>query len=265
MNQRHCKEAIVRRLQLANTQYKFWVALKEADKDILEFIYDDETFDSASRLDVYRATARSVHVSVLSSIYPVCLKILGNDYFKLIAKKYFIAYPSSNPDLNNYGEHFANYLAELASQRDELSEYLYLSDLAKLEWCLHAAYYSKDNDPLDIEQFQNQCAQLGGEIRFDLAYGIELLKSEYPITTIWQQHQDDVELVQVKAIEQSELICVYRENYQAVYKLLDEGTYKLMNMINKGLTLFEIAELFESGEELNVALAFCVNKQWLRI
>jgi len=255
----------VNALLLAECQSKFWSALNKTDSEILEFVCGDKGFDASSRLDVYRTTARSVHVSVLSSIYPVCHKILGDDYFKLIAKKYFIAYPSTNPDLNDYGEYFARYIAELIDQRYELSEFLYLSDLVKLEWSIHQAYYCQNNLPFDMHKFQYQCEQYQGEVKIGLAHGIELLKSQYPISLIWQQHQQDVGLNEIEAIKQDELICVYRENFQATYELVDEHVYKLMSAVQRNLTLLEVAELFDDSEELNSALAYCMNKQWLRI
>jgi len=223
------------------------------------------TSNAVDRINVYRTTARSLHVSVLESVYPVCEKILGKDYFKFIAKKYFVNHPSLSPDLNDYGEQFPEFLSKLLDSRNELKGFEYLPDLAALEWCIQKSYYSGDDAPLDIQRFQQQCEQYGGDVKFSLASGVFLLETDYPVREIWSLHQQQADSIAIEMPQRGEKICIYRENYEVKLEKIDEYSCRLMLAIKKNSTLSGIADSFESSDQLNAALSFVMSKQWLRI
>ena len=256
---------------LDEIQRQFWDKLKSPMKDartnldLNKLICGNDEFTAIDRLSVYQTTARSLHVSVLEDIYSVCKKILGEDYFNLIAKKYYFLHSSKSPDLNEYGEQFPAYISSLFETRDELKDFLYLSDLAKLEWSIERLRYSFDAETLDIQELRNKCDQYGGQVKFSLIPGLILLQSVYPIVGIWRKHQPDTNYDSVDWFKGDQLICVYRDGYNVELEIINKHIYDVMNGIQQNLSLAEIIDRVENSELLNDALAFVISKNWLRI
>lgn len=258
-------ERVMNFMSLANVQKQFWHSLNCSENKIHRSINEDDEFNSLARIDVYRTTARSIHVSVLANVFPVCKQILGHDYFSLIAKKYFHAHPSLSADLNDYGDQFPIYLAELIAARDELKDYLYLSDLAQLEWYIQKSHYSSDNKDLNIESINQQCESQGGHIIFSLQASVYFLKADYPIAEIWQLHQSDNPIDNFQISLQKDYICIYRDEYEVKILTINQHIYTLLLAIKQGNSLMVIAELFDSSEVLNSALSFIVARNWLLV
>ena len=124
---------------LAKLQNEFWAALTGSSDAVLTSICSEGELKPSARVEIYCTNVRSLHVSVLMSVYPVCEKILGSDYFKQIARKYLKQNPSSSVDLNEYGDQFPIFLKQLIEQRSELADFQYLADLAQLEWMIQEA------------------------------------------------------------------------------------------------------------------------------
>lgn len=249
---------------LANLQKEFWAALVDSDNAVLASICDQGGLKPSDRMDIYRTNVRSLHVSVLISVYPVCEKILGSDCFKQIAKKYVQQNPSQSVDLNEYGDQFANFLRSLIEQRPELADFQYLADLAQLEWQIQEVYFSADNVKLDIVEFQNACVMQAEEMSFSLQASVSILDSEYPIAELWEMHQsDDAEHKTIDAGEH-EYLCIFRDEYQVSLRKINADLFSLIAAIKDGKTLAEIAELFVEGYRLNAVLEELIKNEWIK-
>ncbi len=249
---------------LVKLQKDFWAALTDSDNAVLASISDQGNLKPAERIDIYRTNVRSLHVSVLMSVYPVCEKILGSDYFKQIAKKYIKENPSHSVDLNEYGGNFSSYLQQLIQRRPELEDFQYLADLAQLEWQIQEVYFSADNVKLDMVGFQNACINQAGEMFFSMQASVSILNSEYPIAELWEAHQSDAAEDEVIVASEHEYLCIYRDEYQVSLKKINADLYSLITAIQDGKTLTEIAELFVDGDRLNTALEQLIKNEWLR-
>jgi hypothetical protein len=249
---------------LARLQHEFWVALTDTDNTVLSSICDEGKLKPSDRIEIYRTNVGSLHVSVLMSVYPVCEKILGSDYFKQIAKQYFKKNPSRSVDLNEYGEQFASFLQQLTGQRPELAEFQYLADLAQLEWQIQEVYFSADNVKLDMLEFQNECANQSGNMSFSLQASVSILESKYPIAELWEIHQSDAATRQEIITNQHEYLCIFRNEYQVSLKKISADLFNLIVAIQERKTLAEIAELFSDSHQLNTALEQLIKNQWLK-
>lgn len=252
-------------VSLSECQNKFWLALHKMDSDINSIISEIGELTIDTRLSVYRTTGKSLHVSVLLSIYPVCGKILGAKYFKFIANKYYHEHPSTGHDLNDYGESFPSFIKTVIQSREEMHDFPYLVDLLVLEWCIHKSYYSADAQLLNMNELEMLFKKHAGEIKFHLREDVMLLKSEYPIRTIWENHQHDNSVSEVAAINQHEFFCVNRSQFEVSCDDINEDVYKVLNGVKQGMSLNEITEMFANSDELNLALETCMSNQWLSV
>ena len=250
-------------LSLNELQRIFWRSSRGQSKEIYSHIDKSEDFSPQQRMDVYRTTARSAHVSALLDVYPVCRAILGDNYFKQVAKNYFNQMPSFSPDMNNYGASLPGYLAQLIIERDELREYSYLVDLARLEWVSQTIYFSANESIFDVELFQRNCAKQGEKTILKLQASVSFLSSCYPVFQIWQSHRNGNPQQEINAISERQYLCIYKREYEVLVEPIDAKLYALLLNVDRGLTLAEIAKAHADDDELNAALATAVEQQWL--
>ena len=249
---------------LVELQKEFWAALTCSDSAVLTSICNEGKLKPSERIDIYRTNVRSLHVSVLMSVFPVCEKILGSDYFKQIAIKYVKENPSHSVDLNEYGDQFPNFIQRLIRQKPELADFQYLADLSQLEWQIQEVYFSADNIKFNMAEFQKACVNQAGEMIFSLQASVSILNSKYPIAELWGMHQSDAAEQEVIVSSQQEYLCVFRDEYQVSLRKINADLYDLMAGIQEGKTLTEIAEIFVDGHRLNAALEKLIKYEWLR-
>lgn len=105
------------------------------------------------QLAIYQNNVRGALQVSLAQVYPVCQKILGENYFKQLASVYIKNTPSRHHDLNGYGEFFPDYVNIQYQQRNELNDFPYLEDLVQLEWFYHQVYYAVQGSVFDYSAF----------------------------------------------------------------------------------------------------------------
>lgn len=250
-------------LSLIELQAQFWSSTRNQTGEIYPLIGSDLSFLPKQRMDVYRTTARSAHVSALMDSYPVCRAILGDNYFKQIAKLYFVQTPSRSADMNEYGDSFPGFIAQLYNQREELRDYYYLIDLARLEWEYQKIYFSTDAVTFDVEIFQRDCERLGGNAVLALQPCISLMSSSFQIFEIWDMHRSDNVQTWINATRNRQHVCIYKKDYVVVVDKIDLDVYALLVSVRLSKSLSEIAELFDGRYDLNNALSTAMEKQWL--
>ncbi|MBY0556645.1 MAG: DUF692 family protein, partial [Burkholderiaceae bacterium] len=90
------------------------------------------------RLALYRGNLTVNWSKTLASAYPVVRQLVGDEFFDGLARAYGRAWPSGDPDLNLFGDHFEAFLRSFV----HVAELPYLADMAALEWALHRAHYA---------------------------------------------------------------------------------------------------------------------------
>ena len=86
-----------------------------------------------------------------------------------------------------YGAGFADFLAGV----EALSHIGYLADVARLEQAVRSAYHAADADPVATDALQSVDPEKLGDVRFDLAPALRLVRSPWPIHQIWAYNLED--------------------------------------------------------------------------
>jgi hypothetical protein len=150
------------------------------------------------RLTIYRGSILGGITGSLMGIYPVCEKLVGEQFFIQMVAGYLREYPSASPDLGHYGACLGDYLSEFIAVHESAKHLVYLPDTARLEWLWHQAFNASS-----VEETDNICRPLGdlalveveeqGNIIFQLNPSIGIMQSVYPVNQIWQLNQDGVD------------------------------------------------------------------------
>ena len=250
-------------ISLAELQQQFWSSSRNHENEIYSWIANQSDFRPEQRMEVYRATARSMHVSALMDGFPVCKAVLGDDYFKMLAKSYFLRTPSYSEDMNEYGDSFPGYIAMLIGQRNELKDFVYLVDLARLEWEYQKVYFAPEAFIFNVEKFQEKCRRSGDHVVLKLQPGIGYISSCFQVFQIWHMHRED-KLRQLTAMANArQYLCIYKKDYQVLVEKVNADVYELLIQIQQKKSLTEIANRFQGRYDLNAALTTVINNQWL--
>ena len=155
----------------------------EAISPLIDTAYQHYLVSTA--IDIYRNNYCGNLHDALASAYPVINQLVGDDFFRFLARQFIAQYPSCSANLHHFGAELADFLTTFAPAQ----KLVYLADVAALEWACHRAYFADDAAMLDI----NKLAQIPPEQYSDLIMRIhpacQVVRSRYPINAIWHAHQ----------------------------------------------------------------------------
>lgn len=220
-------------------QQAFIAGIMGDESTIFKSINSDTWLSADKRLNIYRNSTQAILTKALSETFPVCKKLVGDDFFNAMGKLYMMRAPSYSPSLTHYGEMFAEFVADF----EPAKSLIYLADVVRLEWAWHIAFCAADSEPLDIYAFSSVPIEKQGEIIFQLPAGASLIKSLYPIHRIWEVNQnDDVEDKTVNLDTGSVLLLVWRKNLEMRIDVLNDTQWQTLSWVQQSLCFADVCE-----------------------
>jgi uncharacterized protein (UPF0276 family) len=140
----------------------------------------------ARRVGIYRGNLHAHWTRALASAYPVLRRLVGDEFFEALARVYGRAHPALDPDLNRFGAALPDFLAGFAPAAD----HPYLPDVARLEWCVHDAWYAPDADapPAPLAGLAPDAFEAARAV---LHPSVRLHASPWATVALWRAHQAD--------------------------------------------------------------------------
>ncbi len=194
------------------------------------------------QLAIYQNNVRGALQTSLAQVYPVCRKILGENYFKQLASVYIKKHPSKCHDLNLYGESFSGFIHLQCQQLSELKDFLYLNDLVQLEWLYHQVYYAAQSPVFDFLAFSQLSAHQQAQSVFQLAPCLQFFSSDYPVLSIWELNQDELNTQHTLNFT-SEKCCIFRKNNHIKLISINSKMYTLLSLIDSGKTFDNLVQI----------------------
>ena len=134
------------------------------------------------RFSVYRNNVIIGLIDALAERFPVCLRLVGEEFFRAMARSYTrISLPRA-PMLSEYGEEFADFIAGFEPARD----LPYLPDVARLEYAIGRAYHAADAIPQSLDLMRSLPGNRLDGATVSLHPSAQLIPSQYPIVSIWR-------------------------------------------------------------------------------
>ena len=168
-------------------------------------------------LEAYRVNAGAFAQRALEANYPTILLLMGEDTFAALARQLWSCCPPTRGDLAWFGETLPEFLAN----QEHLSDWPYLSEVARLDWAVSRAYWAFDVEP-HTDSLNMLAHDDPAELQVVLASGLALIDSSWPVVTLWKAHhsQDeeagpDLSLAQEALAQQrSECALVWRSGWR---------------------------------------------------
>jgi hypothetical protein len=143
----------------------------------------------ARRLDVYRNNFYENLGAALAAVYPTVAELVGGDFFRFMARRYVRDHPPRTGNLHDFGGELAAFLQDF----EPAAELPYLADVARLEWAWHRVFHTEAAEVVDAQRALAVVGSLSEEararVRFRWQPAAALVKSTYPVVTLWEWHQ----------------------------------------------------------------------------
>lgn len=252
---------------ITTLQNRFLRALNDDSGALRPHVRRAPRLPFSTQIAIHRTNANNARIRALEESHPVCMKILGERYFRQVAKAFIRAHPSRHPDLNRYGEELSAFIAELAQTRAELQDFAYLPDLAQLEYLHHRCYYRKDDVRADRARLERAGAA-GRAPRVFLNHTVALMTSAFPVAEIWRAHRRDNPQTVFEQPPRPVRICIYREGTRPRIEEIGEHDHRILQRAARAPALDElVGELHDEdglpGNAISRAIPALVAKNWL--
>lgn len=212
------------------------------ETELAALFHSPATTSVKVRFEAYRRNFLGARHKTLADTFERTRQVVGDSYFRQIARPFARSVRSTSQDLTDFGLDFPEYIRDHILPRDEAAAVPYLADLAAVERAIYCACRRRlpANNSDECPQWLEDMAMISGESRLIIQPEVEIVSSRYAIFTIWKYLEDPT--ASVINFEQPEAVwirCV-RGNIEVVQ--LPTKALWIISTIQQGLTLNEIAE-----------------------
>src|SRR5262245_62651856 len=208
-------------------------------------------------LDGAPAAYRTVDaVDLLVQRFPVVRRLIGDESFSLMARRYMFSALARTSTRSNYGGTFPQFLRSLGTA----ASLEYVADIAELEMVCGKARRSADARPLSMRDIASLRIGQLKELRAVLHPSTFLVSSRFPIVTIWENNRDDTGPRMVERwIAESALVA--RPHLHVEVRRLSRGGHAFIGALSHGETMSSAVEAgrlvapdFDVGANLTLLL-----------
>ncbi len=214
--------------------------------------------DVAQRFSVYRNNVIVSLVDALATAFPVVAELVGEDFFRAMARTFVRAHPPRNPLLATYGGDFPDFIAQFAPARGVS----YLADVARLETACLQSFHAADAVPLAADDFAAWTPDALLAARARLHPGVRLLASRAAIVSIRAAHTGAGDLAAVDP-SQPEHALVVRPRFDVRVLRIEPAMFAFLQSLERGWsieTALRAAMALEAAFRPQAALALAASE-----
>lgn len=190
-----------------------------------------------ARFAVYRNNVIIGLVDALADSFPVTQALVGEDFFRTMAREFVRRSPPRSPVLAFYGEEFPGHIAGFAPA----AGLPYLSDVARLEYLRVLAWHAADADVISPARLATVAADADALAASHVALhpSVFMLPSTHAVVSLWAAHQSDAVAEALAGVSpaspETALIC--RDGLEVAIYRIDAGTAVLVARLLAGSAL----------------------------
>ena len=216
-------------------QTEFTRALLDPAQPVPEGIIRPDGQTAGKRFDVYRNNVVLSLIRAMETSFPVIRKLVGDKFFDAMAGEFVRAHPPKTPLIMFYGDDFATFLENFPP----VANIPYLADVARLEQARRVAYHAADDPVVAPEALGAVPPEALGDVTFALHSAAHVLRSPFPIFSIWRINSTDD---QTPVDNHAEDVLISRPADDVVVQRLPSGGAVFLTALGAGQTLSDAAE-----------------------
>lgn len=192
--------------------------------------------DPAARFAVYRNNVTVSLIDALADTYPVVQSLVGEEFFRAMARVFVQAHPPRSRPMACYGDQFADFVNGFAPA----SSVPYLADVARLEMARVQAYHAPDVPPIDTDTLHLALARPEKLTLLNLVLhpSVQVLASPFAIYSLWAAHQGALCISSVDP-DLPQAVLVFRNELDVDTLELDAATAQFVIRLQAGASLLE--------------------------
>lgn len=222
---------------LESTQTCFAAMLLAEQLDVPSTLFAGDVELLTERIRIYRGNLQAIWSNSLRNAYPVIDRLVGSHFFDQLAILYGQQFPSLTGDLNQFGQHFPEFL----EQEPSVKAFPYFASVAQLEWLVHQAYYCADAEILCLANFLNTCGQSASEFGLRFHPAASLFRANDAAVQIYLAHMDgsiDMSEVQLQiTMEQISFALISRAEWEVEVLTLTHAEFVALSSLSQGSML----------------------------
>ena len=168
------------------SQSAFAAAVLDPEAPVPPGILGPDGLPAPKRFSVYRNNVAGSLTRALETAFPTVRALVGEEFFAAMAGIFLRAHPPRSRVLMLYGAEFPEFLETF----QPVSSLGYLPDVARLEQAIRESYHAADSVPLPEAEFQRLIGADMAGLRLQLAPSVRLVRSRWPIWSIWAAHAE---------------------------------------------------------------------------
>jgi Putative DNA-binding domain len=242
-------------------QQKFFDAMRDSMGAAPTGLITWNNADSALRFAIYRNTGIVSLIDALADSFPVVQELVGEDFFRAMARIYAGIEPPRSPVMAFYGASFPDFI-ETFSPAAALP---YLPDVARLEMLRVRSYHAADAVALPADAIALALVDVDSlpTMQIVLHPAVELLRSNYAVASLWAAHQGILDVASIDT-DQAESVLVRRPHLDVEVVPLADSAVVFMLQLQRGVSLgnaVEHTKVTHADFDLNHSLSLLVQKQ----
>jgi hypothetical protein len=229
-------------LDLPDLQKAFRRALLAGEEeplpDGLEDAIEGDGLSASERVAIYRHHVIVTLTAVLKAAYPVVCRLVDERFFAYAAHRYLRDHPPTSPCLFEYGASLPEFLETFPPCR----ELVYLADVARLEWAIHAAGHAPDATGIDPAALRDLGTDEVAHVTLDLSPALALVGSAWPIDRIWRANQPEADPEATVDLGAGGVrLEVRRRGEEVIFRAVGAGDHAFRRALRAGRPLAEAA------------------------
>lgn len=201
---------------------------------LVELLKDDHPFSPEERLEIYRNNTIIGLTDALAAAYPVVVRLVGQDFFAILARDFIHAHPPKRAPMLMYGGDLPQFIAGYAPANG----LTYLPDVARLEAAWNHAYHAEEADPLAPDGLQAFSQEVMGALTLSLHPSLRFVASDYPILEIWRANQLEIPQDRIIRLDAgADRLIVYRPQAEVFIRQLSVGAFCFLMALGTGQPL----------------------------
>lgn len=239
---------------LAERQADFAAALLDPTLAAPPGLIGPDGEDSPRRFAVYRNNVTIALIDALRANFPATYRIVGEEFFRAMARAYALSEPPTSPVLLDYGAGFPGFIEQF-EPADSLP---YLADVAHIERAWTEAYHAPEAGSLNPAVLSNVPHDQAAHLCFSVHPSVRIVRSQFPALTIWRMNVDDGVPAPVDLDSGGEDTLAVRPEADVEIRSIPPGGTEFITALAEGQMLVEAAKAAlraASGFDLTANLA----------
>lgn len=218
-------------LSLAATQARLKHYVLDTGNDVTPVLpLLDDRFGLApqERLNIYHAAYRARLREALGVVFERTWAYVGDEEFVREVTNYIEQTPSHSPNLRDYGNTFADFLAASLPRDPEVTE------LAQMDWLLHEAFDAPDRTRLQVDALTALSDEDWESAGFVFSPGLALTVFAWNTMEVWHAIDQQQTPPPARPLPQSVPCLFWRKDNQSRFRSLHPVEYRLLGMLIEG-------------------------------